>query len=100
MMTRHPIINLLRPFLAGCANDAGCSGGTAGGGAVIVGASNCLPQLRQNLSPGAAGVPQCGQIVAFNVGSLICLRVLGLFVPRSTATALQTTNAFGADASI
>jgi len=75
-MTRQPIINLLRPFLggdvndAGGPNDAGCSGGTAGGGAVMVGANNCLPQLRQNPSLGAAGVPQCGQIVAFNVGSL------------------------------
>lgn len=39
----------------------------------MVGASTCFPQLRQNASPGAAGVPQCGQIVAFNVGSLIIL---------------------------
>jgi hypothetical protein len=38
---------------------------------VIVGANNSLPQLRQKLSPGVAGVPHCGQIVAFKVGSLI-----------------------------
>jgi len=44
-----------------------------GGGAVIVGANNCLPQLRQNPSAGAAGVPHCGQTVVFNVGSLIIL---------------------------
>src|SRR5258706_15501731 len=74
MMTRQPIINLLRPFLRGWENDwaGGClNPGTAGGGAAIVGANNCLPQLRQNPSPGAAGVPQCEQTVAFNVGSLM-----------------------------
>jgi hypothetical protein len=48
-----------------------CLPGTSGGGAVIVGANNCLPQLRQKLSPGAAGAPHCGQTVAFRVGSLI-----------------------------
>src|SRR6185369_2517896 len=73
--TRQPIINLLRPFLMGGGIAVGYGEawrwGTTGGGAVIVGANNCLPQLRQKLSPGAAGAPQCGQTVAFRVGSLI-----------------------------
>ncbi|MGZ8843369.1 MAG: hypothetical protein ACXW18_06880 [Pyrinomonadaceae bacterium] len=68
-------MNLLRPFFTGGGIVGGkgwaCLGGTAGGGAVIVGANNCLPQLRQKPSPGAAGAPHCGQTVAFKVGSLI-----------------------------
>jgi len=48
-----------------------CRWGMTGGGAVIVGANSCFLQLRQKLSPGAAGAPQCGQTVAFRVGSLI-----------------------------
>src|SRR5262245_60598987 len=67
---RQPNINLLRPFFAG-GKGCACIGGTAGAGAVIVGASICLPQLRQNASPGAAAAPHCGQTVAFKVGSLI-----------------------------
>ena len=50
---------------------AACLPGTTGGGAVIVGANICLPQLRQKLSPGAAGAPHWGQTVAFKVGSLM-----------------------------
>jgi hypothetical protein len=86
---------LLRRFFggaeAGGAENAGCRAtpGTAGGGAVMVGANNCLPQVRQNPSPVVAGVPHCEQTVAFNVGSLIVLfGVLdlsvrrGLWIPR------------------
>lgn len=67
---------------------------------MIVGANNSLPQLRQNPSPGAAGVPQCGQIVAFNVGSLIILGFVDCLYRGGTATAVQAQNVFGADASI
>ena len=45
--------------------------GAVGGIAATVGAKICAPQLRQKASPGAAGVPHCGHIVAFNVGSFI-----------------------------
>ena len=44
---------------------------SVGGIAAAVGAKICAPQLRQKASPGAAGVPHFGHIVAFNVGSLI-----------------------------
>jgi len=42
-----------------------------GGIAATVGAKSCAPQLRQKASPGAAGVPHVGHIVAFIVGSFI-----------------------------
>jgi hypothetical protein len=78
-------MNLLRRFLTGGVETGGLYCGAAGGGAVIVGAgapkvgpgeatvgpNNSTPQFRQNPSPGAAGVPHFGHIVAFNVGSLI-----------------------------
>lgn len=48
-----------------------CGAACVGGTAATVGANNCAPQLRQKLSPGAAGVPHFGHIVAFKVGSLI-----------------------------
>jgi hypothetical protein len=74
---RQPTIRGLRRFFAGGAYGGGaepgglCTGGITGGGAAIVGASNCFPQLRQKLSPGAAGTPHCEQTMAFNVGSLM-----------------------------
>ncbi len=67
---------------------------------MIVGASTCFPQFRQNASPGAAGVPQCGQIVAFNVGSLIILGFVDCLNRSGSATAVQAQIVFGADASI
>jgi len=49
----------------------GAGGGIWGDWAATDGANNWLPQLRQNPSSGAAGVPHLGHTVAFNVGSLI-----------------------------
>ena len=86
MITRQPIINLLRRFFGGATEAGAWYCGDAGGGAVIVGAggatwaggsgalvgaTSCVPQLRQKLSPGAAGVPHFGHNVALRVGSLI-----------------------------
>ena len=48
-----------------------CGATCVGGIAATVGAKSCAPQLRQKASPGAAGVPHFGHIVAFNVGSFI-----------------------------
>ena len=68
---------------------------------MIVGANICLPQLRQNASPKAAGVPQCGQIVAFRVGSLIILGFVDCPKPQPDGIAVQAQKkVFGADASI
>src|SRR5207245_6213590 len=71
IITRQPIIKRLRRFRRGTGAGIALTGGTAGGGAVIVGASRGLPQLRQYPSPGDARVPQFGQVTAFKVGSFI-----------------------------
>jgi hypothetical protein len=78
-----------------------CTGGITGGGAVMVGANNCLPQLRQKPSPGAAMAPHCGQTVAFNVGSLI-FEFLDSLCCRGLARSnlLQVGINYGEDASI